>query len=417
MQKCSPIAKARWRFGTRVVSNRSGIFELRPVSVRRADEQHQWVTLPDPTVTQRHILARDPDEPLVGALEAQDLLDGRDQTPWVLADRGELIRVPRQQEDAVADQRCRRDVSSDEHRHARREELALADPVGSVDRGGEATDHIVTRVQPSLGRDVGEIFAHRVQAGLAGEDRLIGGPVATQECVQAGRPVLDLELILAWHAEDIGDDGRRKRKGEFGDEVDRSRPIHAVQELIDDGGDDRTRVLHDARVEDPIDQGTLPGVIGRIGVQQADAVVVAKLGEARLLFGAERRDRRRDAAAGRIGSAVLAQDRLDVRVARDHPGAPGLAPMDRVLNAQSRVGGVRVFDESIREQVLVERVGERGRHLVLSEWPIRGARAMSSRLDVVPMVLHGAFVDGRVPPVVLPERALPRVVTRAGGGT
>jgi hypothetical protein len=41
----------------------------------------------------------------------------------------------------------------------------------------------------------------------------------------------------------------------------------------------------------------------------------------------------------------------------------------------------------------------------------------SSRLDVVPMILLAAFVDGRrVPPVVLAGRIGPRVVTRAGGG-
>ena len=263
--------------------------------------------------------------------------DGR----WFGPQRCELVRVLEEGEQAAAQQRCGGFVAADQEGHAGGEQFALGEALG-VD---EAADEIVARFVAALCGDVQQVGAHGPEAALGVLGDLEGEPVAGRESGDSVGPGLELMAVFRGHADQDSGDHGGQGESEVADEVKAAGGLDGVEEFVDRGFDLRAHGLDDPRCEGFVDEAPESGMVGRVGVEQADRVVVLdelETGSFGLGQGIEGGAK---AAGGRKPSTVLTEAFKNIGIARDDPAAPGCTPVDRVCGAELVVDRVGVGEK------------------------------------------------------------------------
>ena len=172
------------------------------------------------------------------------------------------------------------------------------------------------------------------------------------------RPAHELLAPLLRRAEQLADHDRRQRVGELGDRVHASLPSASPRRSSTSSHDRGPQRLEHPGREAADDQPAQARVLRRIRHRQHPGAVVAlhlrellqlrrKLGDELLL-----------PAGAREALRVLVHGEHVVEAGHD-PLAPRLAPVHRILPAEPRVGRVRIGEEGLRAEGLVELSGER----------------------------------------------------------
>ena len=144
--------------------------------------------------------------------------------------------------------------------------------------------------------------------------------------------------------EQLGDHGDRQWLGVIGDQVHLAAPAEVVDEAVDDRLDPRSERLHRPGSERPADESSQARVVGRLEVEHPGVVELVERGVPG--------GRLRPAEVGvrghveiRPAQAPVAQQTVDVLVARDHPLPRLVVPEHGMLVPQAPVGRIRVRDE------------------------------------------------------------------------
>ena len=102
----------------------------------------------------------------MGALEAQELLDGGRDQRWLVPQRSLLVGMVGQREDRAGDERGRRPMTAYQQHDDRRREFVVGQGVGRARLGDESRDDVIHRLSsPSFSQPADEL-ACREHAGL-----------------------------------------------------------------------------------------------------------------------------------------------------------------------------------------------------------------------------------------------------------
>ncbi len=162
-------------------------------------------------------------------------------------------------------------------------------------------------------------------------------------------------------AEQVGDDGHRQRFDVLGDQVHFAGALEVVEVPVDERLDPHPEPFDGARRERLEHEPSQPRVVGRLAVEHAVAV---QLGERRVPRGRRRSTHLLVGRRVQVGAAQppVAQQPVDVRVARDEPLRRPLVVDDRVALPHLTEHRVRVGDERRVGRVEPEVGRRRGHH-------------------------------------------------------
>ena len=284
---------------------------------------------------------------LVGAFEAQELLDGRDDQVRLGTQARHLIRVLQQGGDAVADQVGGGLVTGVQQEDAVLHQLHLAQPFAGIGRlGQQHAHHLAALGQPALAIAVdvkGQIVAelgHRAIAPV--ESRRARHRFESPQNRQ--RPVAQRPALAFGNTEHVADDLHRQAGGVVGHHVHPAPRLGLVQHLLDHLDEARLQQLQrpwrESRCEQPPHAGMQRGIVEDEtgGVVQEQRRVAVLRRELDRLVGTE---------------AAVAIDGGDVIVAGEENTAVGLT-MHRVEVAQQPVGRIGILQEGLVDPAQIE---------------------------------------------------------------
>ena len=218
---CAPEPKARCRLGSRATSRRSG--SGNSAGSRLAAPMPIVMKVPagmsmPPSVTGS---CRGAVAELVGALEAQQLLDRAADQPR-LGDQARLLLGPFEQRvEAVADQVGRGLVAGVEDEDDVVQQLALGEARAfglALDQAGQHVALGIAGTRAAVGDEaaqVGEEVGDRLLAARA----LLGRQHRLERTQDRKRPVAQGDALLARHGEQVADHLHRHGGGEVGDQI------------------------------------------------------------------------------------------------------------------------------------------------------------------------------------------------------
>ena len=151
-----------------------------------------------------------------GCVEAEQLLDGRGDLRRGHAELGELDRVAKESDDAVADEAGGRVVAGDDELEDRREQFLVVEPLVAVAGADQPADEIVAGGD-LLGRDQRLEHADDGIGGLLGR-RVLGRGRRRHE--QLGELPPEWSPVGVRDPEELADDGEGQGERIGGDEVD-----------------------------------------------------------------------------------------------------------------------------------------------------------------------------------------------------
>ena len=253
-------------------------------------------------------------------VEAQQLLHpGRDPAR-VLPQQPHLLGVFEERQHAVADEVGRRLVAGDEQQAQHGQRLALRQRVAGLLRTGEGADDVVARLAPAGLDDRQEVGVEGLARG--GCARPLPRPDERLENARAVvRPLREAGPVLGRHPQHLRDHDHRERTGHGAHQVEAGRIVHGVEQLVHHRPDVRLEGVDHPRRERLVDQRPQARVVRRIEEQHRPV-------RPRRHRSASAPVRRHAVGAVREAPEV-AQDRLDVRMAGEHPGVQDPAAVHR----------------------------------------------------------------------------------------
>ena len=172
----------------------------------------------------------------------------------------------------------------------------------------------------------------------------LGRAACGGQLVHAFIPVGELIVVLFRNAKNLADDRDREREGERGHYIHFAFGGGGIEQVVDDLLNAWAEAFHCAHGEDLVNQGPHAGVVGRVGVDQADGVVFVD--RLRLLAHVLGQPVEREGMAAGAGKAAgIAHRGNDIIVTGQDPAAHDVAPMHGVGGAQFVIDGIRVAVE------------------------------------------------------------------------
>ena len=145
-------------------------------------------------------------------------------------------------------------------------------------------------------------------------------------------PRLELGEVRRRHAEEGTDHGHGERIGQIRDHLHLAAPGHSGDEAVDELLDRRAEALDPAGDEGPAHGGAQARMVGRIAKDGPEAEGARQIAD--VCHSCRRHVIDEGGDAVRREPRVI-EGRAHVGIARQHPAAQALAPMDRVLLAQA----------------------------------------------------------------------------------
>ena len=239
-------------------------------------------------------------------------------------------------------------------RDACRDQFGLVEHVAALLRGHERADQIVLGLPASRLDQLKQPLLGFEQRFGALQDRLDVGAAGAVEGDDVVRPLFELVAVLRRDAQRLRDDDRGQRIGEIANYFDCAAALGLVEQVVDDFLHSWPHPLHHARGKCLVDQIADTRVLGRVGIGHSGGEILVERADPRAHIIWQLIEERGDTAD--IGkAAMVAQRQHHVVVARQHPAAPGVTPVDRVLYAQPVVDGIWIADYLGRNQKLIKR--------------------------------------------------------------
>ena len=210
-------------------------------------------------------------------VEPQQLLHRVPDDRWIVAEVPQLVGMPAQREQAVADEPRRGLVASNEQQRAHGDDLLVGELLPLLLRVRQRADEVLAGAAPARGNQPPQVLPER-HARLGGLLHPVPRHHRVERVDQVERPLLHLLAVLLRHAEQVADDGDRDGVREVGHDVERAPVGDLVEDLRHELLHARVHRRHHARRERLVHQPAQPLVLGRIQEQHGRRDVPDPLG-------------------------------------------------------------------------------------------------------------------------------------------
>ena len=364
----SAVAEAEVRVGMAPDVEALRIGELRRITIGRGEHAHDLLARLDGLAAEVEIGGRGPHHELERRLVAERLLDGRTGQAGVLVAQAPLIGIAQDVEHAAADRIHCGLVAAVQQEHALRQDLDLAQRARRLLLGPgpeQPSDQIVAGRAAVILHDRAHEIRHLLHRVAQGGDRLRVAERSDGEIQRDGvDPALEAFGVVARRAQQLGDYPRRQPQGEVGHQIHLPPSLGRVDQSVGDPLHPPPKLLDQAGGEGA-GQGLADPPVLRVVLEQGPA-------PQQLVHGSElaaqiRGELRRLRVAGAGGGEPFVQQgRFDVRVARQHPTAEQLTPIDRRGLAHAPVVRIRVRVPGEVERILLDGQHEGSGHRAAS---------------------------------------------------
>jgi hypothetical protein len=250
--------------------------------------------------------------------------------------------VAGQRHDPVGDEVDGGVVAGDEQQPGQGQQLAVVQPPVGVAGRHQRREEVVSGGRPVLGVDGAEQLHQAVGGRLA----LLAAPGHVRAAQHRPEQAVDLGPDRLGNAQQLADNGKRKRKSEARHDVDGLPRGQAVEQIVDQGLHPGSQSLDPAGREGRRGETPEPGVVGRVG---AEHVVLQE--------GVQEAVGDQAGKAGRghrrvLDQPVVEQDRPGLLEAGHDPGRPAVTQRDPVhgpLGGEPGVEGVGVVHRLLVE--------------------------------------------------------------------
>ena len=330
-----------------------GCGKLRRVMVGRAEHNQDLLVLLNTLAANFDLAKRNPGRHLHRPVVSQELLNRGPNQAGGGPESGQLLGMPQQGQQPVANQIHRRLMAGRKQEDDVGQQLVFAQPVAGLFNRDQATEHILPRPSPPLSDQADKIGHKGLGRAVSGLDDF-GRNNRVKRAGQRPGPVFELLPVFKRHANQFGNHNDRQRKSQLTNNVAAAPGCYPVQQLVNNRLDMGPHGLYHSRGKRLGHQFAQPGVIGRVSEQHPlllhirgrplpaegfDIIVIAL-------------------PVTRIGAGLgMAQHTHTVGIAGQYPEVEGVAPVYRVSLAQLPRQAVGIVPELGYKRIELNRAG------------------------------------------------------------